>query len=73
MRETAPTIGPGLSTVPLMVDGNVQTFNIWDTAGTPQFRSVVPMYCRQAAIAVIVFDLTQPGTFDAVRTWYDFV
>jgi small GTP-binding protein len=68
-----PTIGAGLSTVPLMVDGTVQTFNIWDTAGTPQFRSVVPMYCRQAAIAVIVFDLTQAGTFDAVRTWYDFV
>jgi small GTP-binding protein len=72
-QETAPTIGAGLSTVPLMVDGNVQTFNIWDTAGTPQFRSVVPMYCRQAAIAVIVFDLTNPVTFDAVRTWHDFV
>jgi Ras-related protein Rab-22 len=72
-HETAPTIGAGLSTVPLMVDGTAHTFNIWDTAGTPQFRSVVPMYCRQAAIAVIVYDLTVNTTFEQVRTWYDFV
>jgi Ras-related protein Rab-5C len=72
-HETAPTIGAGLSTVPLMVDGTAHTFNIWDTAGTPQFRSVVPMYCRQAAIAIIVFDLTVSTTFEQVRTWYDFV
>jgi small GTP-binding protein len=72
-RETPPTIGAGLSTVDLQVNGNAQTFNIWDTAGTPQFRSVVPMYCRQAAIAVIVFDLTALGTFEKVEAWHEFV
>jgi small GTP-binding protein len=72
-RETSPTIGAGLSTVELTVDGRGQTFNIWDTAGTPHFRSVVPMYCRQAAIAIVVFDLTAIGTFDKVRSWYEFV
>jgi small GTP-binding protein len=72
-QDTTPTIGAGLSTVPLMIDGSIQNFNIWDTAGTTQFRSVVPMYCRQAAIAIIVFDLTLPWTFDQVSTWHDFV
>jgi Rab family protein len=71
--DTAPTIGAGLSTVPLMVDGAVMTFRIWDTAGTEQFRSVIPMYCRSAAIAILVFDLTNSSTFDAVTDWHKFV
>jgi small GTP-binding protein len=72
-EDTAPTIGAGLSTVPLMVDGTVMTFKIWDTAGTEQFRSVVPMYCRAAAIAILVFDLTQSQTFEAVSDWHKFL
>jgi small GTP-binding protein len=72
-KDTAPTIGAGFSTVQLLVHGSPQTFNVWDTAGTPEFRSVVPMYCRQASLAIIVFDLTVTTTFHKVRDWYDFV
>jgi small GTP-binding protein len=72
-KDTPPTIGAGLSTVQLLIHGSPQTFNIWDTAGTPEFRSIVPMYCRQAALAIIVFDLTVSTTFQKVRGWYDFV
>jgi Rab family protein len=72
-EDTAPTIGAGLTPVQLMVDGAVQTFHVWDTAGTPQFRSVVPMYCRSAAIAVIVFDLTLDSSFEKVSEWHSFV
>jgi small GTP-binding protein len=71
--RTAPTIAAGLSPVQLMVDGVVQSFHVWDTAGTPQFRSVVPMYCRSAAIAVIVFDLTFRASFEKVEEWHNFV
>jgi small GTP-binding protein len=56
-----------------MVDGTVHAFHIWDTAGTPQFRAVVPMYCRQAALAIIVFDLTQRSSFETVPGWHSFV
>jgi small GTP-binding protein len=72
-EDTAPTIGAGVSTVPLMIDGIVMTFKIWDTAGTEQFRSVIPMYCRRAAIAILVFDLTQPQTLNAIDDWYKFL
>jgi Ras-related protein Rab-5C len=71
--QTSPTIGAGLSSVQLLVHGSPQTFNIWDTAGTPEFRSVVPMYCRQAAVAVIVFDLTASSTFQKCGAWHEFV
>jgi small GTP-binding protein len=57
----------------LTVDETVLTFWIWDTAGTQQFRSVVAVYCRSAAIAVLVFDLTQARTFQAGIDWQKFV
>jgi Rab family protein len=72
-RDTKPTIAAGLSPVQLMIDGEVQAFHVWDTAGTPQYRSVVPMYCRSAAIAIIVFDLTQSSSFDQVEKWHELV
>jgi small GTP-binding protein len=72
-EDTAPTIATGLTPVSLMVDGAVHPFHIWDTAGTPQFRSVVPMYCRQAALAIIVFDLSQRSSFETVAGWHSFV
>jgi small GTP-binding protein len=71
--DTKPTVGAGLSPVQLMVDGAVQAFHVWDTAGTPQYRDVVPMYCRSAAIAIIVFDLSQAASFEKVEEWYNFV
>ena len=37
---------------------------LWDTAGQEKFRSVAPMYFRNAAGALLVFDSTQPSSFD---------
>ena len=71
--ETAPTIGAGMSPVQIVVDGERRLFHVWDTAGTPQYRSVTPMYCRRASIAIIVFDLTNRETFTKIGSWVGFV
>lgn len=31
---------------------------LWDTAGQERFRSLIPSYIRDSAVAVIVFDIT---------------
>jgi Ras-related protein Rab-2A len=31
---------------------------LWDTAGTEQFRSITTMYFRNAAAAIVVYDVT---------------
>lgn len=33
-------------------------FQIWDTAGQENFRSLVPMFLRDAKIALLVYDIT---------------
>lgn len=40
-------------------DGKQMMFQIWDTAGQERYRSLVPMYLRNADAAVIVYDVTE--------------
>lgn len=42
----------------LETNGEHIKFNIWDTAGQERYRSLIPMYLRGAAIAIIVYDIT---------------
>lgn len=44
---------------------------LWDTAGTERFRSVSRSYYRGAAGALLVYDVSSRGTFDALRTFLD--
>ncbi|OHT00388.1 small GTP-binding protein [Tritrichomonas foetus] len=59
--------------VQMCVDGANYLVHVWDTAGTPQYQSVVPMFCRDTNIALLVFDVTKKSTFDKILSWYDFV
>ncbi|XP_076449390.1 ras-related protein Rab-22A-like [Babylonia areolata] len=63
------TIGASFMSKSLVVDGTGYRFQIWDTAGQEKFRSLAPMYYRGAAAAVIVYDVTRPTTFKAVKAW----
>jgi len=31
---------------------------LWDTAGQERFRSLIPSYIRDSAVAIIVYDVT---------------
>jgi len=42
---------------------------LWDTAGQERFRSVTRNYYRGACGAVIVYDITNRATFEALPAW----
>ena len=44
---------------------------IWDTAGQEKFRSLGPIYYRNADAAVVVFDTTQQISFKHLDSWID--
>lgn len=47
---------------------------IWDTAGQERFRSMVPMYVKNASVCLIVFDCTDINNInDYYNRWYDFI
>lgn len=62
-KETAPTIAAGFFSI--QVDG----FRLvtWDTAGSDRFGSLMPMYVRDAAIILCVYDLGNPDTLERCR------
>lgn len=72
--ETAkPTIGALSSTVERMLNGQPTKFMIWDTAGQEMYRSVVPLYFKDATCAVIVFSLDDSTTRQHIPGWIDFL
>lgn len=64
------TVGASFVTQTIHSRGGKVVVNIWDTAGQEKYRSLVPMYSRNASAAVIVFDQSLPDGFDPVAEWY---
>lgn len=54
------TIGAAFLTQTIALDDNTTVkFEIWDTAGQERYKSLAPMYYRNANCAVVVYDITQ--------------
>lgn len=54
------TIGAAFLTQTITLDEQTTVkFEIWDTAGQERYKSLAPMYYRNANCAVVVYDITQ--------------
>ncbi|CAE8692317.1 unnamed protein product [Polarella glacialis] len=63
------TVGAAFSTKTIECRGRQIKFEIWDTAGQERFRSLAPMYYRGASAAIVVYDQTNPLTFERAQEW----
>ncbi|KAF6211860.1 hypothetical protein GE061_012376 [Apolygus lucorum] len=52
-----------------IVDGTKITVQIWDTAGQARCVGPTAAYYRRADCCVLVFDVTEPTTFDSLAGW----
>jgi len=43
--------------------------HVWDTAGQESFRSITRNYYRTAAVALLVYDVTNRSSFEHLRQW----
>ena len=53
-----------------MVDDRLVTMQIWDTAGQERFQSLGVAFYRGADCCVLVYDVTAPGTFKSLDSWF---
>jgi small GTP-binding protein len=63
------TVGANFQQYTEIVSGNKLEIQIWDTAGQEKFKSLCPIYFRNAAAAVCVFSLTSRASFANLCTW----
>jgi Ras-related protein Rab-1A len=63
------TIGVDFKIRTLEVDGRVIKLQIWDTAGQERFRTITSSYYRGAHGIMLVFDITNPDTFQNLTQW----
>ncbi|KAI0757780.1 P-loop containing nucleoside triphosphate hydrolase protein [Daedaleopsis nitida] len=47
------------------------TLQIWDTAGQERFSSLSSAFFRGADAVILMFDVNQPQTLDALTKWWD--
>mmetsp|Transcript_1210 Transcript_1210/g.1587 ORF Transcript_1210/g.1587 Transcript_1210/m.1587 type:complete len:220 (-) Transcript_1210:351-1010(-) len=50
-------------------DGTNCKMQIWDTAGQERFRAMASMYYRNAAAAIVCFDITDEESFSKMKDW----
>merc|ERR1712072_64859 len=56
-------------TIPLEQEGQSIKFECWDTAGQERYKSLAPMYYRNARVAIVVFDVTSEASLEKARSW----
>ncbi|CAB3223105.1 unnamed protein product [Arctia plantaginis] len=68
-KHISPTIGASFFTCNINLDNARVKLQVWDTAGQERFRSMAPMYYRNANAALLVFDITSVSSFTAIKGW----
>ena len=68
-KDYSSTVGIDFFTKPIQVQDHTVNLQVWDTAGQERFRSLIPAYIRDSNIAVIVYDVSDPNTFEEAKGW----
>lgn len=63
------TIGADFLSKDVEIDGKTATLQIWDTAGQERFQSLGVAFYRGADACLLVYDVTDPRSFDNLQTW----
>jgi small GTP-binding protein len=67
--EQPTTIGAEWQLFSHNIGNELVQFQIWDTAGQEKYRSLGPLYYRNAIGAVLVFDVTDRSSFGNLPGW----
>ena len=68
--QSVHTLGVEFLNKTVALDNEDVILELWDTAGQERFRSIIRSYYRKAIGVLLVFDLTDNGTFEQLPGWY---
>lgn len=65
------TTGMELFSKKEIIKGVKVQVNIWDTAGHEQYRAITRNFYRNSDGVIVVYDVTNKGSFETLKTWID--
>ena len=65
------TIGIDFMSQKMFVEDKVIILNLWDTAGQERFKSLIPSYIKDSAVAIVCYDVTNAESFQSVEKWIE--
>jgi len=68
--ESSATIGVDFRVHKMEVKGKKVKLSIWDTAGQERFRTITSSYYRGAQGVILVYDVSNRESFEALPRWY---
>jgi small GTP-binding protein len=71
--ENVETIGASYIARDLETPAGTIQIHIWDTAGQERYRSLIPMYSRNAEVVLLVIDVTNIESFKSADQWLEIV
>ena len=69
VEEYQATIGLDFQSKNVQIENQDIHLLLYDTAGEEKFRSLIPMYTRDANIILLVYDITNKESFNNLSLW----
>ena len=69
VEEYQATIGLDFQSKNVQIDNQDIHLLLYDTAGQEKFRSLIPMYTRDANIILLVYDITSKESYNSLSQW----
>jgi Ras-related protein Rab-1A len=71
--STRPTIGTDLTYLNVTIDNKMVELKFWDTAGQERFNALSTNYYKSADGVMLVYDVTDLDSFNAIPDFYELV
>ena len=69
VQESKPTIGVEYFSKIMQAGGTTIKAQLWDTTGQEKYRAISQVYYRNAVGALLVYDVTDMSSFEAMPQW----
>ena len=70
--QNLPTTGANFVSKTIILEDENKSikFELWDTAGQERYRSLAKVFYKNAAVCVLVYDITRKTSFDAIKNYW---
>ena len=66
-----PTLALDFQSKEIFIDNIYVKLLLYDTAGQEKFRTLIPLYTREANIIFFIYDITNSDSFHNIEKWYN--